>query len=348
MDDIVIADSCQETKVRKVIEGRGQQRDVTSDLHLFSTDCDRQVCVLKDTTHEKTVENVISKLGLTRSNNVVYASTLEYFYQKFKDGSCNVLAGDEFDLSKEVLNEKEVDAVLWDEEETMSREFFSIVTRDGDAKFSDFVNYMLQSLMTADEERKRQGSAIKASDLDETEVFGSRYRTMFQDAFEVVEGYVELYERHLVVPRSRANTINGNEPAMHYKPLGNLRVDNPPELKSPTIDEIKNRKLRVGVDPHLPVFSVLLGNGSWFGIDIDFAKALSAALFDGDPGNVVFVNVTSSNRFEKLKNGEIDVLAGTTTITMERDLKENTAEQGFSFSTPMLHDQMKFVGKNKS
>jgi len=154
-----------------------------------------------------------------------------------------------------------VDAVLWDEEETMSRELFSIVTRDGDAKFSDFVNYMLQSLMTAEEERKRDGSSIEASDLsdlDEPEVFGSHYKSMFRDAFAVLKmGYGELYDEHLedLITRSPANEINGNTAAMYSKPLGNLRVDYPGELKSPTIDRIKERGwIQVGVDPHLPLF----------------------------------------------------------------------------------------------
>jgi len=88
-------------------------------------------------------------------------------------------------------------------------------------------------------------------------------------------------------------------------------------------------------------------NDEWVGIDIDFAKAASAALFDGDPGKVKYEPTSTSDRFAKLKNGEID-LAGATTITMERDVKEKTTKQGFTFSTPMFHDRIQFVGKNNS
>jgi len=229
----------------------------------------------------------------------------------------------------------------------LSKELFSMVTRDGDALFSDFVNYILQSLMTAEEERARASAPIEASDLVTTEVFGSRFRTMFQDTFAVVGHYAQLYERHLenVVPRSGAIAISRNSPAMYATPLGNLLVDDPPDQKSTTIERIKKRgRLLVGV-ADLPIFAAMV-NGTRQGIDISFSQAVSAALFDGDPDKVEYIVVSPADRFVKLNNGDVDMLASTTTVTLERDVKEPTTGQGFAFSTPMFHDQIRFVGRD--
>jgi len=274
-------------------------------------------------------------------DNLIRFSTLADFYG---NDICNVLAGEEYDLAPEVLEEQGSTAQYEPWNLILSRELFSIVTRDGDAKFSDFVNYMLQSLMTAEEERKRVSFPIDGSDLIETDVFGTRYRTMFQDAYEVVGGYGELYDTHLetLVSRSSANQINGDTAAMYSKALGNLNVDDPPEQKSTTIDDIQQRRLRVGIGDS-PMFSALV-NGERQGIDIDFAKAVSAALFDGDADKVDFVVVSAADRFVKLRDREVDMLARVTTLTMERDVKEENSGQGFTFSTPMFHDSIRFVG----
>jgi len=270
------------------IKGRSGDQDVSNHETSLSYLCPfligLKVCVLKDTTHVETLEKLMDERGYTPSTHIVHASTLRDLYHKLKDADCNVLAGDEFDVSQEVLDENDLEQIMSNENEMLSRELFSIVTRDGDAKFSEFANYILQSLMAAEEIRIRASAPIETSDVDLTEVFGSRYRTMFQDAFAVVGGhYGELYERHLatLVSRSYANEINGKTPAMYSKALGNLNVDDPPEQKSTTIAEIKERgRLRVGVTDS-SVFSALV-NGTRTGIDVDFAKAVSAALFDGE------------------------------------------------------------------
>jgi Bacterial extracellular solute-binding proteins, family 3 len=220
-----------------------------------------------------------------------------------------------------------------------------MVTRDGDSKFSDFVNHILQSLMTA-EEMGLSGTVV-ASDLKTTDIFGTRYEAMFQDAFQVVGDYSQLYKKHLesLVPRSPANEINlGNTAGMFSKPFGTLRSNNlSPGLTSPTVEEIFQRGYLVVGIIGAPIFAELV-NGEYHGMDVDFAKALSAALFDGIISKVRYVLVSSQERFQKLKDGEVDFLARATTITMERDVKEPTTGHGFTFSTPMFHSSVRLVG----
>ena len=92
-----------------------------------------------------------------------------------------------------------------------------------------------------------------------------------------------------------------------------------------------------------PLFAEL-ENGEREGIDVDFAKALAAALFDGDLTRVRYVVVSAQERFQKLHNREVDVLARVTTNTMERDVKEPTTGKGVTYSKPNCYDTVRMVG----
>jgi general L-amino acid transport system substrate-binding protein len=59
-------------------------------------------------------------------------------------------------------------------------------------------------------------------------------------------------------------------------------------------------------------------DGRWIGMDVDFCRALAAAVL-GDSGKVDFVALAASARFASLKAGEIDVLVRNTTWTLERE-----------------------------
>ena len=86
------------------------------------------------------------------------------------------------------------------------------------------------------------------------------------------------------------------------------------------IAEVRSRgKLLCGVNNDLLGFSKQTDSGSWAGLDIDFCRAVAAAVF-GDAGKVEFVAVDTLTRFDDLKSGKIDLLARNTTWTMERDV----------------------------
>jgi general L-amino acid transport system substrate-binding protein len=88
-----------------------------------------------------------------------------------------------------------------------------------------------------------------------------------------------------------------------------------------TLDDVKARGvLKCGVNTGLLGFAEKQADGSWAGFDVDFCKAVAAAAL-GDAGKVDYVGLTAQNRFEKLKAGEVDLLARNTTWTMERETK---------------------------
>ena len=87
------------------------------------------------------------------------------------------------------------------------------------------------------------------------------------------------------------------------------------------LDEVKARgKLLCGVNPGLLGFAAKSDDGAWAGFDVDFCRAVAAAVL-GDATKVDYVPLTAQDRFDKLKSGAVDVLARNTTWTMERETK---------------------------
>ena len=86
-----------------------------------------------------------------------------------------------------------------------------------------------------------------------------------------------------------------------------------------TLKTVQDRgSLICGVNPGLEGFASKDANGQWSGFDVDFCRALAAAIFN-DPSKVQFVPLSASDRFDALKNKQIDVLSRNSTWTMGRE-----------------------------
>ena len=73
-----------------------------------------------------------------------------------------------------------------------------------------------------------------------------------------------------------------------------------------------------GVNSQVPGFGFVDSAGEFSGFDVDYCRALAAAIF-GDPTKIEFRPVTASERFTALQSGEIDILSRNTTWTLVRD-----------------------------
>jgi general L-amino acid transport system substrate-binding protein len=92
-----------------------------------------------------------------------------------------------------------------------------------------------------------------------------------------------------------------------------------------TLKAVKDRgSLICGVSQGLPGFSTPDDKGNWTGLDVDFCRAIAAAIFN-DPSKVKFTPLSAKDRFEPLKSGDIDVLSRNTTWTSSRDALFNFA-----------------------
>ncbi|HEX6865617.1 MAG TPA: transporter substrate-binding domain-containing protein, partial [Caulobacteraceae bacterium] len=100
---------------------------------------------------------------------------------------------------------------------------------------------------------------------------------------------------------------------------------------SRTLRAVRARgNLRCGVNPGLAGFALPDSRGVWRGFDVDFCKALAAAVL-GDPNAVIYVPLTNERRIEGLKAGEVDVLSRNTSWTFSRDAGEAVDFAGVSY-----------------
>jgi general L-amino acid transport system substrate-binding protein len=81
---------------------------------------------------------------------------------------------------------------------------------------------------------------------------------------------------------------------------------------------IERDELICGSNPGLAGFGVPDAEGNWTGFDVDYCRAVAAAIF-GDPNKVSFIPLSAKDRFTALQAGEIDVLFRNSTSTMSRD-----------------------------
>ena len=91
------------------------------------------------------------------------------------------------------------------------------------------------------------------------------------------------------------------------------------EAQKSRLELIRERgEVIVGVNAELPGFGYLSPGGEFEGFDVDFGRAIAAAVF-GDAEKIEFRPLTAAERLPALQTGEIDVLLRNTTWTLTRD-----------------------------
>lgn len=105
-----------------------------------------------------------------------------------------------------------------------------------------------------------------------------------------------------------------------------------------TLDKVKQRgTLECGVSEGLRGFSEKDAQGRWAGFDVDFCRAVAAAVL-GDASKVNFTPLSAGERFEALKAGKVDLLSRNSTWTLGRE-----AELGLAFAGVTYHDGQGFL-----
>lgn len=114
-------------------------------------------------------------------------------------------------------------------------------------------------------------------------------------------------QRVIVTLALMAGLAGAVEPAAAQTPAGQ------------TLKLVQDRgQLVCGVSQGLPGFSTPDDRGNWTGLDVDFCRAVAAAIFN-DATKVRFNGLSAKDRFTALQSGEIDVLARNSTWTLSRD-----------------------------
>src|SRR5688572_25716880 len=82
---------------------------------------------------------------------------------------------------------------------------------------------------------------------------------------------------------------------------------------------LKRGELLCGVNKGLPGFSIPDDKGDWTGFDVDFCRAVAAAIFD-DPKKAKFIPLDASERFKELSSRKVDILSRNSTWSMSREV----------------------------
>ncbi len=81
---------------------------------------------------------------------------------------------------------------------------------------------------------------------------------------------------------------------------------------------IRRGEVLCGVNKGLPGFSIPDDKGNWTGFDVDFCRAVAAAIFD-DPKKAKFIPLDANERFKELQNRKVDILSRNSTWSMSRE-----------------------------
>ncbi len=107
--------------------------------------------------------------------------------------------------------------------------------------------------------------------------------------------------------------------------------------------EVKQRgELICGVNDQLPGFGSVNDAGEFVGFDVDFCRAIAAAVL-GDAQAVRFRPLSAQERFTAVQTGEVDVLVRNTTWTSSRD-----SDVGLDFAPVNFFDGQGFMVRTDS
>ncbi len=115
-----------------------------------------------------------------------------------------------------------------------------------------------------------------------------------------------------------------------------------PAMAGQVLDGVKQRdQLVCGVHTGRAGFAQADGSGQWSGLDVDFCRAVAAAVL-GDAKKVKFVPTSGQTRITALQSGEIDLLARNTTFNFTRDTSLGLMWAGVNF-----YDGQAFIVKKR-
>lgn len=298
-----------------------------------------KVCVNDGTTTSEQLNKLLP------AQNIVVQPNNEATQEGVIDGTCNAIFAGSNAIAEASMRQAGFEGDYSVGDNIFSLEPLALVTRDDDARFTDFVNWVLQALLSAEEQGVSQSNF---QTMPTTHLFGETFKNMLADAIAAVGNYGEIYERNLaeLIPRGGLNRLNnGDSGRILSHPFGAVEAEGP-EPFSGTLHEIKQRgHLNCGITRRAGFGEFDGTTFEWSGLDVDYCRALSAAIFDGVPDNVVYHVLPATARFEAAQAmGFVDVLSRITTHTFERDVLETTTQMGFTFSQANFYDGLSFGG----
>ncbi|MCS3432267.1 amino acid ABC transporter substrate-binding protein [Klebsiella sp. BIGb0407] len=124
---------------------------------------------------------------------------------------------------------------------------------------------------------------------------------------------------------------------------GQALANEAPVASGDTLKKILARgEVVCGVHPARHGFASIDSKSQWQGLDVDFCRALAAAVF-GDASKVRFTPLSTAQRFPAIQSGEVDVLSRNITASLTRDVS-----LGLSFAPPNFYTGTGFMVRANS
>ena len=219
------------------------------------------ICTREGTTHQAEITSKAPNM------KVLSVDDLDAMYNSFFNGFCNVVSGEQSDVAESLIRSFGYEGEYAIGSKVHSKEPLCTVTRDDDPEFSDFVGWIMQALLVAEEEGITDRTA---NILGTTDVFGDDYRRMFINAVEVVGNYGDIYRRHLeaIIPRAVGDSINPGDSGLIYSfPYGNVNEIGDGPIAGGTLEAIRDRGfLRCGISTRLIFANFDEATETWSGM----------------------------------------------------------------------------------
>lgn len=306
------------------------------DSNYLNECADLMVCAQASSTHHDLANTLVSVRRI--STFLKWEGAMKGFF----NGECNVLITKQILSPESVLRSWGYEGNFTMGDESLGHESWSLVTRKGDARWADFVNAVVQSILVAEQHHITRATGYL---FPRTQVFGEGYRNMFRHSVSAVGNIREVWEHTLgnMLGEILANEVNdGNTGLMLSYPFelsSSTRKEDYVPSRGPHLKRVLSRgHLLCGVQYNRPGFAIKQEDGVSTGMEIDACKGLAASLFGSDDALILVPIHGSAEGFQKLSKNEVDVIAGAL-WNLENDVNEPTTGRGFAFSQTYFYGQ---------
>ncbi|KAL3796748.1 hypothetical protein HJC23_010895 [Cyclotella cryptica] len=259
-------------------------------------------------------------------------------FQRFRNGTCNVVAGDRQATSLQMEAANLSNYVVG--ANTFTNEPLAIVTRSDETEWSDIVNFVLQALFFGE----RQGVVQNSFLCEKNAPTNIPSKLNYLNAVYCVGNYGELYAKGFSSfhNRSRINRINNGTEMLYVTPFGTLyhedAEDEPKSVRTSLLHHLSSKdELNCGIiNQNGCIENNLTTSKGLCGMSVSYCITLAASIYNG---NVRAVNLTLFNDYERalslLSNYTVDVLFG-----LPANLKFDfgtASRKGVTFSMPYYY-----------
>ena len=308
------------------------------------TECaDTNVCTSKGLRYWSLLENTIPEAQRTLNDDI------DGTFTGFMTGACNVMIGPASQMNAMVPileNAGVPTASDYTVGGLFSFEPAAIVTRDDDVHWTTFVDLVLQTLLIVQQHDVTQDSLRSPDSLQFPTIsfFGNQSADMFNNLISLVGNYGQIQDRFETqgLVQDPMNFLNnGSTGIMYSLPLGFTESEGPgPALGGALAEILERGVLRCGVVGTRPGFVVDSGTldvSVFNGMDVDYCRAVCAAVFGSEDALEIVKVDHTSEIVDLLGNGRLDVAAGMMG-TLERTVHDNEFGHGFWYSRPYFYN----------